>query len=123
MALIRIALWVCPFAWVHHFCTQGGDLLQSTQEADPALTASIVRAVRLVGTYLPKSTCLVEAYTLHFLLRQHKLYTEIHVGVKRQSATQITAHAWVEYNQQILLGELPNLDQYIPLYSIQRVAQ
>lgn len=39
-----------------------------------------------------------------------------HIGVARTQGT-ISAHAWVEYDRQVVMGQLGNLDQFVPLLS------
>ncbi len=71
------------------------------------LTA-LVRAQRLI--FWRRSFCLVNAFTLHWMLKRRGLPSSIHLGVHKKDSA-LTAHAWVESQGLALIGsELK--DQY-----------
>jgi hypothetical protein len=80
---------------------------------DPERIAQAVgRAQRGVpGVY----KCLPAAYTTHLLLRRHGYASTIQVGVARDADGKVEAHAWVEWQGRILVGELPDLARFVPL--------
>ena len=42
-------------------------------------------------------------------------HAEVRIGVMRSGAREIAAHAWVESNGHIVIGDLPGLSGYAPL--------
>lgn len=85
-------------------------------EPSPAeLARAIERARRLPGEY----TCLPAAYALHLLLHRHGYRSSIQVGVARDAHGKVEAHAWLEYDGQILIGGLPDLGRFVPLPALE----
>ena len=69
--------------------------------------AQFVLAVRRASRCLPfRPTCLEQALALERLLRNTGLDASVVLGVRRVGAT-IEAHAWLEHQDQTLLGAPP----------------
>lgn len=66
----------------------------------------IIRAIKSVSPSL-SALCLPQALTLKYFLRGDK-DAEIVIGVKKN--VKLEAHAWVEKNGVILIGDLPESD-------------
>ncbi|HEX5656407.1 MAG TPA: lasso peptide biosynthesis B2 protein [Polyangiales bacterium] len=58
--------------------------------------------------------CLPVAYTGHLLLHRHGHASTVQVGVARDAEGKVEAHAWVECDGQVLIGELPDLSRFVP---------
>lgn len=78
--------------------------------APERLTRIIIGASRIV----PYSTCLSIALAGKILFAANGYKTQFHIGVYKNSATPLEAHAWLSLNGSTILGHLPNLDQYKP---------
>lgn len=61
-------------------------------------------AVRKVSRCVPAATCLVQALSLHSLLKMADSPSTIHFGVAKSVAGVFDAHAWVECNSEVILG-------------------
>ena len=87
--------------------------LLPTDAPSPAqIAAAIERARRGVpGVY----KCLPQAYAGHLLLHRHGYASTVQVGVARDAQGRVEAHAWVEREGKILIGELPDLGRFVPL--------
>lgn len=80
--------------------------------APEQVAEAVVRAQRAVpGTY----KCLPAAYATHLLLHWHGHPSVVQVGVARDAAGKVEAHAWVELEGRILIGALPDLARFVPL--------
>lgn len=80
--------------------------------ADPE---EIAWAINVLSPYLPASvTCLRRAIVAHAMLHRHGYPAELRIGVMKSDAT-LAAHAWVEYEGRIVIGNLDDLSQYMPL--------
>ena len=61
--------------------------------------------IRVVNHYVPLNfTCLVQAISAKRLLKNHP---DIHlcVGVRKSASSVFSAHAWLVYQQSVVLGE------------------
>jgi hypothetical protein len=67
--------------------------------------ASVARAVRRGSVLVPGATCLTQALTLQSMLRRRGWLTEIKFGVRRNGEGRFHAHAWVEHNGRIVIGD------------------
>lgn len=91
-------------------------LTRAAPSASPALTPQLIaqavdRARRGVpGIY----KCLPVAYTGHLLLHHYGHPSTVQVGVARDAEGKVEAHAWVECEGRVLLGELPDLSRFVP---------
>ena len=81
-----------------------------------ATALQLATAVRRASRYLPMHpTCLMQALAVHALLARYQLQGALYFGVYQSHDVSFLAHAWVEYNGQTLIGQLPALSQYHPL--------
>ena len=72
----------------------------------------ILRAVNVAARFVPGATCLVKARAASAMLNRFGYAAEIKIGVAKQ-ASDLKAHAWVECDGQVVLGESGN--QYTEL--------
>jgi hypothetical protein len=121
MVAVRLGLGFLPFAVVHRLFTGVGVRAGTHTALEQTTVAQVVWSVTVVGRRLPKVTCLVEAYTLHYLLIRQGLTTELRIGVQRGARKQLEAHAWVEHGGKVLIGDLPDLYQYKVLSAVKHL--
>jgi hypothetical protein len=108
---VRLALWIVPFARLRRIVLslarpRAGQILR--YQAD-----ELSSAVRAVSRYIPRASCLTQALVLHTLLRREGLPSKIQVGVNK-TAGRFHAHAWVESDERIVIGE-PGPQDYSPM--------
>nr|UXE46012.1 hypothetical protein Hi04_10k_c554_00011 [uncultured bacterium] len=79
--------------------------------------ARIVWALQAVSRRLPgKNSCLVQALAAQAMLRQRGYASEFRIGVSGRDPTgAIKAHAWVECDGRVVLGQLEDLNSYAVL--------
>jgi hypothetical protein len=76
------------------------------------IAVAIERARRGVpGVY----RCLPQAYAGNLLLHRYGFASTVQVGVSRDPKGAVEAHAWVEHEGRVLIGELPDLARFVPL--------
>jgi hypothetical protein len=75
-------------------------------------TAYLIKAA---GAFVPLSTCLSKSLAGFFLFESQGYLTELHVGVQKTKSAHFTAHAWLTINGTIILGCLPDIDNYTEL--------
>lgn len=76
----------------------------------------IVWAVTTADRYLPgERKCLVRSLACETLVRMYGHEPEHRLGVDKDTEDGAKAHSWLEYEGEILIGDLPDLDRYEPL--------
>ena len=88
---------------------------------DRAISIKVIIWAVEVGTrYMPGGAkCLARALTTQILMRQQGYAPELKIGVAKADSGKFEAHAWIEYQGNVTIGNLPNLKQFIPLLSLQ----
>lgn len=110
---IRMLLWTLPFPTVRPF------LVKACRHAQPQPrfpARKLAWAVSAAGQIVPGGThCFSQAIALQVLLTRRGFESKICFGVQqRQSGAPLTAHAWVEHKEEILIGG-ENLDRFVRL--------
>ncbi len=82
----------------------------------------IIRAVRAASRRVaPRDRPgLAQALVLLVLFRRHGHPAELRIGVSKNDQQQLHAHAWVESDGRVVIGDLPDLDRYTPLPSLEQ---
>ena len=89
-----------------------------TKQRNKQTNLSALRAARLAniaGKLVPLATCLSKTLAGHTLLAEQGHMTIIHIGVAKDDKAGFEAHAWLTYNDIIVLGSLPDLKKYTEL--------
>ena len=105
LALARLAILVLPFRWLAPHL--GRHMAQSPPEAAaPAMLLNRISwSVRAAGRHLPwESTCLTMAMAGKAMLRRRGIASTLYLGVAREPAAGIQAHAWLRCGERILTG-------------------
>ena len=103
LAAARVAISVLPFKSVRRLLTPrpGGTV-------DQRITPGRVHwAIAQAQRVIPDATCLPQAVTAEALLARGGRQAILRIGVTKTSAGRILAHAWVESDQRIIVGDLP----------------
>ena len=101
--LMELALRTLPFQQLRALCDHAG-----RKEPGTATVRSVARMAWLVevaGRYTPvTATCLQKALVLSWLLGKRGIPSTLQIGVARNGDV-LTAHAWLEYNGQVVFGQ------------------
>jgi hypothetical protein len=98
----KLAIWILPFP------TSRRLLVRQRKPGPPTLTHDQVRwAMAHAQRVIPGATCLPQALAAESLLTRGGLNAEMQIGVMKTPTGQLTAHAWVESNGRIVVGDLP----------------
>jgi Transglutaminase-like superfamily len=102
----RVALRFLPFQSARRLlvrvCRGSVETTAQAQEMERILqlTAAVGRRVPAIGT------CLTQALTAYVLLDRRGYKTKLRIGVNKDRKGNFIAHAWLESDGRILLGEL-----------------
>jgi len=80
----------------------------------PASVSDITWAIGAASRRMGGATCLAEAAVAYTMLRRHGHDPQLRIGV-RQGESVLEAHAWVECDGTVVMGELPEMTGYAML--------
>jgi len=125
MIAVSVGLRVLPFTkvrkrrrdWINREVRNSGAFADGRADRTiwTAEATRIVWAVRAAGSRMPGRTCLVEALTADAMLRRHGYAPALKIGVRRGSLVSLDAHAWVECEGTVVIGETATLAEYVVL--------
>jgi hypothetical protein len=88
---------------------------------DLAVPQNVAWAICTTSSFVPKSRCLCQAIAGQILMSVKRVPTELRIGVRKPNSSMLTAHAWLVRNDVILIGNLPDIDDFIPLPALPEV--
>ena len=75
----------------------------------------ITAAVEIADRFVPgRRTCLMRSLTAEILLRLYDFTPEHCIGVDN-AGNQLEAHSWIEYEEDILIGDQSGISKFEPL--------
>ncbi len=77
----------------------------------------IAWAVGVAARRVPGASCLTQALALQLLCRRRGYPTQLQIGVERKGS-RFRAHAWVERDGKVIIGNLADLGSFLPLPSV-----
>ena len=89
--------------------------LRPVSDSDDARfdVATVCRAVERTARYLPgRYLCLPQALVGYAICSRYGSRPALRVGVNRTASETLHAHAWLEYNGAVVLGDLPDLSLF-----------
>ena len=105
VSMIQLGLKLLSFQTFREFYSQLIKAEKSTETPRPLIDREI-QAIQKVSGPL-SAFCLPQALALTYFLRKDK-HIDLVVGVRKSHTFE--AHAWVEKNGNVLIGDLPDLD-------------
>lgn len=105
-------------AWVErHLESAGADGERSVAPAPGERARRTATAVRRAARLVPVATCLTQALATEVLAARDGVRVDVRFGVRRKDDGHFAAHAWVEHDAHVVIGDLPDLDRYARLPS------
>lgn len=119
--LFRLGLWFLPFRYMRRFIDNTNRMNHKTLRGEATsadrLAGSVIHASRCVAG---GQNCLLRAMSLHYILQRGGYSSELHIGVNRPEEGGLAAHAWVENEGIVLIGDLADLPRFTQLRQNQR---
>lgn len=109
---VKVGLYLLPFerlrGWLARF-DQPDD-----KPADLEQMRAIIQAFERIGQVLAplRINCLPQALVGHRLLGRQGFNVQLKIGVLKHPGDQLAAHAWLEYQGQVILGDLRGLERF-----------
>lgn len=116
LSLVRLGLWLFPFQTLWEFLARFSQISSNDSKINPVELEKMVWAVNVSSRYMPGQVkCLAKALTTQLLISQQGYSSQLHIGVVKGETGQIEAHAWVESQSQVVIGNLQDLSRFTPL--------
>jgi hypothetical protein len=113
LLIVRIALVALPLAATRRLARRIAEWMPGRRFEDAARVGA---TVRFASRRMPRiGSCLTEAIAAAALLQRGGHDPRLRIGVARNSSGGIEAHAWLECAGIRVVGELADLDRYLPL--------
>jgi Transglutaminase-like superfamily len=112
LGVIRLALWLLPFQTVRSLLARITQPATELHEADQAYINKVVWTVVIASQYIPGVKCLAQALATQVLLRRRGYLTQLRIGIARNKQGQMSAHAWLESQEQIVIGGSGSMSHY-----------
>lgn len=109
---VRTGLYLLPFDWLREW------IVSSDKSSNEPATIDDVRelteAIERLGRFLSplQINCLPQALVGQKLLRRKGFDVQLKIGVLKNRNDLLAAHAWLEYQGQVILGDLQGLKQF-----------
>jgi hypothetical protein len=105
VATVRAALWVLPFGRLRSAIARLVRRRPSSLASSPGDVDRIAWSVGSAARFVPKATCLTQALAGEVLLRRAGYPAEVRIGVAKDPAGKLEAHAWVESGGRVVIGD------------------
>jgi hypothetical protein len=119
VVLIRLGLWVMPFAMVRRLVSRLARRASRRGALRRRRPEVLVLAVRCVARFVPCASCLTQALAAEVLLRRAGHAPHLRIGLRRDDSGALRAHAWLEDMGQIVLGDR-EVERFTPLPALER---
>jgi len=121
LAVITLGLHLLQF---HHLLKLLTKISQRSNQRQITATVSISKILWAINTatqYIPHAKCLARALTTQVLMTRYGHSAKLRIGVVKQQTGKLQAHAWIEHQGIVVMGNLHELSRYIPLPSLSGV--
>ena len=119
LEVMTLGLKVLSFQTMQRFSMGKRQKTARVRHADRPPENRIAWAVIVASRYVPAATCLSQALAARILLEQHGYPARLCIGVARGERGQLEAHAWVESQGRVIVGNSQDLSRYTPLPSLE----
>jgi hypothetical protein len=115
---MRVGLWLLPFQTLRQLLAEFTVRAMRAPVSERLSKAKVVRTVETAARFTPlASTCLTQALAAQVLLARRGYPALLRIGVLRDGKGRLQAHAWVESEDEVVIGEY-DLKRYTPLATL-----
>lgn len=117
--LVRLGLAFLSFSRLRRFIDKLERPTGELGQVDGRNPSKIINAIYTSDRYsLSRSKCLAKALVTKFLLSKSGYICSLKIGVFKTDQGTLEAHAWVEYENKIIMGNLFDLHKFVPITSL-----
>ena len=115
----KLAMRLVPFRVLRRVADKTGNTFVGQRSEKGASARTVAWAVETASRVTPgEKTCLTQALVAQVLLTRRGYSSLLHIGVVKDENGELLAHAWVECQNEILVGGY-ELERYTPLTSLE----
>jgi hypothetical protein len=123
LTLIRLGLWLVPFEQLWKALVRLGQYRTPKTSSFPLRIGLVVQRAIWAVNWSCKLTpggakCLARALTVKVLLDRNHCPADFKIGVAKNGDGKFEAHAWIEVEGTVVIGQLQNLEQFTPMPSL-----
>ncbi len=119
---IRFGLWLLPFQSLLQLLSKVSQPLNSNQNIYTKDLNKIINAVNVSSRYMPGGAkCLARALTTQILMNRYGYFPEFRIGIAKGEGSRLEAHAWIEYQGKVVIGNLQDLSRFTPMPSLAEI--
>jgi hypothetical protein len=116
LTVIKLGLLLLPFQKLRILMARLLKPSNSLPKRYHTTVEEVAWAVSSASSHIPGTrTCLPRALATYGLLTRFGIPADLRIGVRRNREGFFQAHAWVEARDGVLICDLENLAQFIPL--------
>ena len=117
VALTGIVLRIVPFRFLRSSLVKRLSADPVSAPANLEEIQKIVRSVDFFSRFHPFASCLTRSLSALLLIRFNGEHAILKIGVAKDETETFKAHAWLESNGRIVIGQVPSTNQYTVLDS------
>ncbi|WP_341526359.1 lasso peptide biosynthesis B2 protein [Nostoc sp. UHCC 0302] len=116
LGLVKLGLWLLPFQTLRQLLAR---ISQPNPRLDQAPISKIIWAINVSTRYMPSGAkCLARALVCQVLMTRRGYSPELRIGVAKSQEGKLEAHAWIESQGQVVIGDLKELPRFTQLPSL-----
>jgi Transglutaminase-like superfamily len=116
---IRISFLILKFPTLQSLLNKISQFNPNKNVCSDELIDKIVWRVEVSTHHSPgEAKCLVRALVVHTMMQRAGFNSSLRIGITDNPLKNFQAHAWVEYKDKIVIGDLPDLKKYSVLHPI-----
>lgn len=120
LTAIRLGLWLLPFQTLQHLVGKMIQTPSTLEKVDRVSIDKVTWAVSVASRYMPgKVKCFARALATQVLLGQLGHHAQVRIGVAKSEKGKLEAHAWVESQGTVVIGNLKDLGRFSPLPNLE----
>jgi hypothetical protein len=117
--IVRLGMFVFSLRQLQLAAGRFAALPCSTSRCEPDERKRILWATSRLGAhFLADRSCLTEALTVQLLFWRRGYPADLRIGVAKQQNGKLIAHAWVESDGKVVIGNIDELSSYVMLPEI-----
>ncbi len=120
LGAVRLGLRLLPFQTSRRLLARMVPPTSELQKVDQVPIDQVIWAVTVASRYVPAATCLARAMAMQVLLSHRGHPASLRIGVARSEAGEFQAHAWVECQRRVVIGDTEALSRFTLLPSLER---
>ncbi|AFZ26451.1 hypothetical protein Cylst_4359 [Cylindrospermum stagnale PCC 7417] len=117
LLLVRLGLFLLSFKTLQKLLSSISNAKPKCQEKHHISIDKIIWAVEVSSHYMPGVKCLARALTCQFFMSRHGYTSNLCIGVAKGEQGELKAHAWLENQGQVVIGNVTNLSNFSQLAS------